>query len=94
MRKKDLILKLQELSGISEEEIKALLKALPIVITDAIMSGDKITIQELGTFRPGKRKGRTVKNPATGKCMKCSESTLIGFRTSISAKRKLNEKQT
>lgn len=66
MNKGDLVNKIAEETGLSKAQSTEALKAVLDSITDALKSGDKVTLIGFGTFSVNLRKERQGRNPQTG----------------------------
>ncbi len=91
MRKKELIQRLAEEEKLSERKAQALIEAVFDIITQALIKGEKVKISGFGTFLVRKRKGRTIRNPQTGKRMKISDYFTPHFRAGEPLKQKTKE---
>lgn len=81
MNKPDLINKLAEKLGTKIEAEKAL-NSLTEIITDALLAGDKVTLQGIGTFEVTERAERPARNPHTGEIMKVPPHKAAKFKVS------------
>ncbi len=59
-------------------------------IHDALVSGDKVTISDFGTFKVQERSGFDGQNPQTGESMTVSAVRIPGFRAGKGLKAGLN----
>ena len=66
MTKADLINAMAEKSGTSKAAAKRFLDAFTDTVTQALSSGDKVTLVGFGTFSVTERKARIGRNPQTG----------------------------
>ncbi len=66
MNKSDLVGAIAEASGESKAAVGAVLDAFEATVTDAVASGDKVSLPGFLTFDRGHRAARTGKNPQTG----------------------------
>ncbi len=66
MTKAELIDAMAEKAGTSKAAAKRFLDAFADSVTDALKSGDKVTLVGFGTFSVTERKPRTGRNPQTG----------------------------
>ncbi len=66
MTKADLINAMAEKSGTSKAASKRFLDAFTDTVTEALSTGDKVTLVGFGTFSITERKARVGRNPQTG----------------------------
>ncbi|MDY6820669.1 MAG: HU family DNA-binding protein [Deferribacterota bacterium] len=66
MNKKELIEKMSTKSGLTKIQCEKALKSFEESITEALASGDKVTLVGFGTFSVSNRKERKGRNPQTG----------------------------
>jgi DNA-binding protein HU-beta len=62
------------------KQVDDVVDALLSAVTDAVASGDKVTLPGFGTFEPRERSARTGRNPQTGEQMDIPASTAPGFK--------------
>ena len=49
-------------------------------VTDAVASGEKVTLPGFGTFDKRERAARTARNPQTGEAVKVKKTSVPGFK--------------
>ncbi len=94
MQKSELIARVAKDAGVSQVEAGKVINATISAITDALKSGDKVTLTGFGTFEVRKTAARTGTNPRTkqkiqiaaGKRATFSAGTLL--RSAVSGKAK------
>jgi DNA-binding protein HU-beta len=74
---KDAVAKAAGLSGADAERA---LDAVLDTITNAVASGDKVTIPGFGTFEKRERSARTGRNPQTGAEINIAATSVPGFK--------------
>ncbi len=80
MNKNELISAMASKSGLSKADAKRALDAFISSTSNALKSGDKISLVGFGSFGVQKRKARTGRNPQTGKEIKISAKNVVKFR--------------
>ncbi len=65
MNKADLVNEVAKVVS-TKKEAQAAVDSVIDTITDALSSGDSVTLVGFGTFKPVKREARTGRNPQTG----------------------------
>ncbi len=66
MNKSQLVDAVAEKSGLTKSQAEAALDGVLTAVTDAVASGDKVTLPGFGTFEARERSARTGRNPQTG----------------------------
>lgn len=79
MNKIDLITRLKDELGYSEEEASRVVDAMMDVLTDSLSHGDKITLPGIGTMAVVDRAPRKGRNPQTGEELDIPASRDIKF---------------
>lgn len=70
MNKEALVKEIAEKANQSQKDAKAFLDATIDVVTQALKTGDKVTLVGFGTFQVKERAAREGRNPRTGKPLK------------------------
>lgn len=87
MNKAELVKKLADHAGITQEQVHKIIDELAqIIVADVHVDGNSLTIPRLGTFRQKKSAARMGRNPKTGASIQIAASTSIGFKMSSSLK--------
>ncbi len=82
MLKTELVAKVAENAGLSKTQADAAINALVETITEALVSGDKISLKGFGTFEVRERKARTGLNPKTLETIEIAASLTPAFKAS------------
>ena len=82
MNKSDLVKAIAADTEVSQEKAAKLLDAVTANITNALATGDTVTIVGFGTFRVKDRAARTGRNPKTGEDALISARTVVTFKAS------------
>lgn len=90
MNKADLIAAVAAKSELSKKDADKAVCALVDAITDALKSGEKVSIVGFGTFEAKSRPARKGHNPQTGKEIDIPASTLPTFKAGKALKDSLN----
>ncbi len=80
MNKGQLVEQMATGAGISKAAAERALNAFMDAITDAVASGDKVSLIGFGTFYVTERKERTGRNPQTGEKMVIPAKKVVKFR--------------
>jgi len=90
MTKAELIFAISDKSGLTKTEATEALTATLESITDALKSGDKVSLIGFGTFSVSPRAARTGKNPQTGKSLTIPASKAAKFKAGQQLKDAVN----
>ena len=80
MNKGDLISKIADTAGITKSQSEDALNAVLDGITDALKSGDAVTLVGFGTFSASRREARSGRNPQTGETIQIAAKNLAKFK--------------
>ena len=80
MNKSELIDAIAEKGGLSKTDAGKALDATIASITEALKSGDTVTLVGFGTFNVKERAARTGRNPQTGEEMQIAASKVPAFK--------------
>ena len=80
MNKGQLIDRIAETANISKNTAEKALNGFLQVVTEALESGDKVTLVGFGTFYVTERKARTGRNPSTGKKIEIPAKKVARFK--------------
>jgi integration host factor beta subunit len=86
MTKADVISRISEETGLTSEEVKAVVHSLFQTIIDAMIAGDSIEIRGFGSYSVKKRKPRVGRNPKTGVAVPLGTTYVPAFEFSRSVK--------
>ena len=86
MNKAEFVDSIIEKTGWSKREAEEAVKAFVETVTDAVASGDKVTLPGFGTFETRERSARTGRNPQTGAEIQIAASTVPGFKAGAAFK--------
>jgi DNA-binding protein HU-beta len=80
MTKADLVGKIASEAGISKAQAEKAVDGFVSAVSDALATGDKITLVGFGTFSIGERAEREGRNPRTGEKIKIPASKVVKFK--------------
>lgn len=80
MNKNELILSIEEKSGLSKQDSKKALEAVLDTITEELVKGEKVSLVGFGSFEVKTRKERVGRNPKTKEEIVIPESRVPGFK--------------
>ena len=87
MNKSDLVEKIADKSGLTRADAERALAATVETITEAVASGDKVTVPDFGTFDKRERSARTGRNPQTGETIDIAATSTPGFKAGTAFKK-------
>ncbi|MGH8500054.1 MAG: HU family DNA-binding protein [Methylococcales bacterium] len=90
MNKSELISAIAEVSGLAKADAGKALDGLIAAVTDALKSGDSVSLIGFGTFVVKKREARTGRNPQTGQAINIKEANVPGFKAGKGLKDAVN----
>lgn len=90
MNKSELRDAVAEASDLNQAQADKALNAVLDSITDALASGDKVTLPGFGTFETRERAARQGRNPQTGESMEIAASTTPAFKAGAQLKKAVN----
>lgn len=82
MNKTELITKVAEKTGITKKAAGETLDAVVAAITEAVVSGEEVSITGFGKFEVSERAAREGRNPATGESITIPASKAPKFKAS------------
>ena len=80
MNKSELVDSMASAAGISKAAAEKSLTGFLEAVTNALSSGDKVTLVGFGTFSVTNRAARQGRNPQTGKAIKIPARTVARFK--------------
>ena len=90
MNKTELVAAIAEKAGLSKADSEKALKAFVDTVTEAMKSGDKVSLVGFGTFEQTKREAREGINPATKEKIKIVASYSPKFKAGKALKDAMN----
>ena len=90
MNKSELITAAAESTGMSRSDMSKALDTLIDHISEAVKSGDRVSIANFGTFERRERAGRTGRNPQTGESLEVAPSKSPAFKPAKAFKESVN----
>ena len=91
MTQKDLINTLAQRLQLSRAKVERLLEATTDVMSESLLSGKTIQLQNFGTFEVKNQKERQVVNPKTGERSVSPAKTKISFKQNVYLKEQLKD---
>jgi nucleoid DNA-binding protein len=86
IKKKELIERIAQETGVSEGEAQKHFQAFEQVVTEALKSGEEVRITGFGKFSVKERKAREGRNPQSGEKMKIAAQKVPAFSAGTALK--------
>jgi len=90
MNKTELINAIAEESGLTKADAARAFDATLVSVTNALTSGDSISLIGFGTFSVKERSARTGRNPQTGETIQIKASKIPSFKAGKTLKDAVN----
>ena len=89
MTKKDIVLKITDITGIKQVDVKKIVQRTFDVITDALNRSEKVELRNFGVFKVKERRARFGRNPRTGEEVTVPEKKVVVFKPGLILKIKV-----
>lgn len=89
MRKRDIVIKISQDTGIKQVIVKDVVQKTFDVILESLQNGDRIELRNFGIFYVKKRKKRIGRNPKTGAVVPVPERYVVAFKPGMEMKIKV-----
>ena len=89
MTKKDIVLKITDMTGIKQVDVKRIVQKTFDVIVDALNRNEKVELRNFGVFKVKERKARFGRNPRTGDTVPVPPRRVVVFKAGLEMKQKV-----
>ena len=89
MRKRDIVLKISEDTGVKQVVVKDVVQRTFDVILESLKEGKRIELRNFGVFQVKKRKKRIGRNPKTGEVVPVPERHTVVFKPGLEMKKSI-----
>jgi len=89
MTKKDIVLKITDITGIKQVDVKKIVQRTFDVITDALNRSEKVELRNFGVFKVKERRARFGRNPRTGDSVPVPPRRVVVFKAGLEMKQKV-----
>ena len=86
MRKRDIVLKISQETGIKQVVVKEVVQRTFDTILDSLREGKRIELRNFGVFQLKVRKRRIGRNPKTGEVVPVPERKTVVFKPGLDMK--------
>lgn len=87
MTKRDIVLKISELTGVKQVIVKDVVQKTFDIIVEALRNGQRIELRNFGVFYIKKRRKRIGRNPKTGQVVPIPERYTVTFKPGLEMKK-------
>ena len=89
MTKKDIVLKITDMTGIKQVDVKTIVQATFDVIVESLMRNEKVELRNFGVFKIKERRARFGRNPRTGDSVPVPPRKVVVFKPGLEMKDKI-----
>ena len=90
MTKKDIVLKITDMTGIKQVDVKRIVQKTFDVVVDSLNRNEKVELRNFGVFKIKERRARFGRNPRTGETIKIGASKNPAFKAGKALKDAVN----
>ncbi len=89
MTKKDIVLKITDMTGIKQVDVKRIVQKTFDVIVDSLIRLEKVELRNFGVFKIKERRARLGRNPRTGASVPVPPRKVVVFKPGLEMKQKI-----
>ncbi len=89
MTKKDIVLKITDMTGIKQVDVKTIVQKTFDVIVDSLDRNEKVELRNFGVFKIKERKARFGRNPRTGESVPVPPRKVVIFKPGLDMRQKI-----
>ncbi len=89
MTKKDIVLRITDMTGIKQVDVKVIVQKTFNVIIESLMRSEKVELRNFGVFKVKERKARFGRNPRTGESVPVPPRRVVVFKSGLEMKQKI-----
>jgi integration host factor subunit beta len=89
MTKKDIVLKITDLTGIKQVDVKTIVQKTFDMIIDSLVRNEKVELRNFGVFKIKERRARFGRNPRTGASVPVPPRKVVVFKPGLEMKQKI-----
>ncbi len=89
MTKKDIVLKITDMTGIKQVDVKTIVQATFDVIVESLMRNEKVELRNFGVFKLKERRARFGRNPRTGESVPVPPRKVVVFKPGLEMKEQI-----
>ena len=89
MTKKDIVIKITDMTGIKQVDVKRIVQKTFDVIVDSLDRNEKVELRNFGVFKLKERRARLGRNPRTGVSVAVPPRRVVVFKAGLEMKKKV-----
>ncbi len=89
MTKKDIVLRITDLTGIKQVDVKKIVQKTFDVIIESLVHMEKVELRNFGVFKIKERKARFGRNPRTGESVPVPPRKVVVFKPGLEMKQRI-----
>ena len=89
MTKKDIVLRITDLTQIKQVDVKKVVQKTFDVIVDSLERSEKVELRNFGVFKIKERRARFGRNPRTGESVPVPPRKVVVFKPGLEMKKKI-----
>ncbi len=89
MTKKDIVLRITDLTGIKQVDVKRIVQKTFDVIVESLNRNEKVELRNFGVFKVKERRARFGRNPRTGESVPVPPRRVVVFKPGLEMKAKI-----
>ena len=89
MTKKDIVLKITDMTGIKQVDVKRIVQKTFDVIIESLIRNEKVELRNFGVFKIKERKARFGRNPRTGQTVPVPPRKVVVFKPGLEMKHRI-----
>ena len=86
MTKKDIVLKITDMTGIKQVDVKKVVQKTFDVIIESLIRNEKVELRNFGVFKIKERRARFGRNPRTGESVPVPPRKVVVFKPGLEMK--------
>ena len=89
MTKKDIVLRITDMTSIKQVDVKKVVQKTFDVIVDSLIRSEKVELRNFGVFKIKERRARFGRNPRTGESVPVPPRKVVVFKPGLEMKKKI-----
>ncbi len=89
MTKKDIVLRITDMTGIKQVDVKKIVQKTFDVIIESLVRSEKVELRNFGVYKIKERKARFGRNPRTGESVPVPPRKVVVFKPGLEMKTKI-----
>jgi len=89
MTKKDIVLRITDMTSIKQVDVKKVVQKTFDVIVDSLVRSEKVELRNFGVFKIKERRARFGRNPRTGESVPVPPRKVVVFKPGLEMKKKI-----